>query len=73
MQAAPEDDSAAEPQLFGDWREFRAKLILGEQQMHMHSMAFMHYCAVEALQRHPGLAAAPLEDAWVVDRLTHGS
>jgi hypothetical protein len=30
VAAAAEEDSAAEPQLFGDWREFRAKLILGE-------------------------------------------
>lgn len=28
--AGPEEDAAAEPQLFGDWREFRAKLILGQ-------------------------------------------
>jgi hypothetical protein len=30
VRAAPDEDSAGEPQLFGDWREFRAKLILGK-------------------------------------------
>lgn len=29
LRAAEGDDAAAEPQLFGDWREFRAKLVLG--------------------------------------------
>lgn len=47
VRAAPEEDSTAEPQLFGDWRAFRAKLILGEDistarwsavQMQMHSV-----------------------------------
>lgn len=63
VRAVPEDDSAAEPQLFGDWREFRAKLILGEQHWHMSRKASVQYCAVVQLQCDQGFCCCHMAGA----------